>query len=200
MTTWLHRQRLEAVLAAVRAAGARTVLDLGCGEGALLSLMAHEPAIRHIVGIDVSAAALETLRARLGSVPAEIVRKIEIVHGSITETGRSFSGFDAALLVETIEHIDPDRLSEVEGAVFGHMRPKAVMITTPNRSYNWLLGVPPTRFRHADHRFEWGRAKFRAWAGGVARRNGYEASFEDVAGAHPDYGGASQMGIFRRAE
>ena len=190
--TWMHDQRLEAVLGALRSVGAETIVDLGCGDGPLLVRLAHEAAIRRIVGVDVSAEALDALRKRLADAPEEIRCKVELRHGSMTEAGEALTGFDAAILVETIEHIEPDRLSQVERAVFRAMRPGSVIITTPNSDFNALLGVPGHRLRHRDHRFEWGSARFRAWAGGVAKRNGYEVACENV-------GGGTQMGVFRLA-
>ena len=189
--TWMHDQRLGAVLAALQAVGAETVLDLGCGDGSLLLRLAQEPAIRRIVGVDVSADALHSLRQRLSAAPEDVRGKVELVHASMTEAHAGLTGFDAAVLVETIEHIDPDRLSLLERAVFRDMRAGSVIITTPNSDYNALLGVPGHRMRHRDHRFEWGRARFRAWAGGVAERNGYGVTFEDVTGA-------TQMALFRK--
>jgi 3' terminal RNA ribose 2'-O-methyltransferase Hen1 len=197
MTTWLHEQRLEAVLTAIRECGAETILDLGCGDGSLLMRLAREPQIARIVGIDLSSESLALLRNELQKSPASVREKVELIHGSIGEP-RSLEGFDAAVLVETIEHIDPDRLSALERRVFGEMRPATVVITTPNGDFNPLLGVPPHRFRHPDHRFEWGRAKFRSWAEGVAARNGYAVTCRDVAGTHPAYGGASQMALLKR--
>jgi small RNA 2'-O-methyltransferase len=143
MTTWLHEQRIEAVMAAVRALGAETVLDLGCGDGALLIRLAEEPAIRRIVGMDVSVEALASLKARLLAAPEDARGKVELVNRSLTERGHAFAGFDAAILVETIEHIDPACLSVVERAVLEDIRPAAVVITTPNSDFNALLGVPP---------------------------------------------------------
>lgn len=198
MTTWLHDQRLEAVLAAVRESGAEHILDLGCGDGALLLRLAQEPAVQRIVGIDLSPDSLAQLREKLRETPAEFCEKVELIHGSIHEPRPALAGFDAAVMVETIEHIDPDRLSVIERRVFGDMRPSTVVITTPNGDFNPLLGVPPHRFRHPDHRFEWGRVKFRSWIEGVARRNGYTFICRDVAGAHPVLGGASQMAILKR--
>jgi small RNA 2'-O-methyltransferase len=185
----MHDQRLEAVLARLRTVGAETVVDLGCGDGPLLVRLAHEPSIGRIVGVDVSADALDALRKRLSAVPEEVRGKVELRHASMTEASPGLTGFDAAILVETIEHIEPDRLSLVERAVFRDMRPASVIITTPNSDYNALLGVPANRMRHRDHRFEWGSARFRAWAGGVAQRNGYEVTCADVAGG-------TQMAVF----
>lgn len=200
MTSWLHEQRLRAVQEAVRASGARTVLDLGCGDGDLLTRLAGEPGIERIVGLDLSLAALERLRARLGGLAEGTVKAhVELVHASMTEPRPALGGFDCAVLVETIEHIDPERLSAIERAVFGAMRPGTVVVTTPNTEFNALLGVPSHRLRHPDHRFEWDRARFRRWAEGLATRNRYRVACCDIAGNHPVHGGASQMAVFERA-
>jgi small RNA 2'-O-methyltransferase len=197
VTTWLHEQRLEAAREAVLAGGARSVLDLGCGDGDLLVRLAGEKQVERIVGVDLCRASLGRLRARLARQEDENRARVDLVHGSMTEPETSLAGFDCALLIETIEHIAPERLSALERAVFAGMRPAAAVITTPNAEFNPLLGVPSHRFRHPGHRFEWDRAKFRRWVGGVAARNGYVAACHDIAGCHPALGGASQMAVFR---
>jgi 3' terminal RNA ribose 2'-O-methyltransferase Hen1 len=194
----MHRRRLDEVLDAIRASGARTVIDLGCGDGALLMQLAREPGIERITGVDVSAEALRTLERRLAEAPGWVAGKVTLIQRSLTEPGPAAERFDAAVLVETIEHVNPDRLSTVERAVFRELRPATVVVTTPNADFNPLLGVPSHRFRHPEHRFEWGRAKFAAWADGVARRNGFQVALADIAGAHPAFGGPTQMAVFRR--
>lgn len=197
MTTWLHEQRLEAVHAEVMGAGARSVLDLGCGDGDLFVRLAGEPGIVRLVGIDICAASLARLKARLAKQPV-LAGSVDVRPGSMTQADPALTGFDCAILVETIEHVDPSHLSQLERAVLGQMRPGTVVITTPNAEFNPLLGVPPHRFRHPDHRFEWSRARFRDWAGRVAGRWGYGVRFRDIGGCHPDLGGASQMAVFQR--
>ncbi|MDP2410709.1 MAG: methyltransferase domain-containing protein [Pseudolabrys sp.] len=196
MTSWLHQQRLDAAHDAVRASGASSVLDLGCGDGDLLVRLVSEPQIERIVGIDLCQASLQRLRARLDALEDDGAAQVELVHGSMTESGADLAGFDCAILIETIEHIDPQRLSVLERAVFGAMRPATIVITTPNAEFNPLLGVPSHRFRHPDHRFEWDRVRFQRWAEGVAARNGYIVACRDIAGYHPALGGASQMAVF----
>jgi len=196
--TWLHDQRLDAVSLALRRNGSRTVLDLGCGEGPLLRRLSRQPDILRIVGLDRSVVALRALRAALEEEPQSIRKKVELIHGSFTLPDRSLVGLDAAILVETIEHIEPDTLSAMERAVFFELAPPTVIVTTPNKEFNPLLGVPRHRHRHPDHRFEWARPRFRSWATSLARRNEYEVEFEDVGGKHPLYGGASQMATFKR--
>ena len=200
MTTQIHEQRLDAVRSAVLDCGARTVLDLGCGDGDLLLQLVIEPQIEKIVGIDLSAEALLNLRNRLDTLAGHTVAEVDLRHASMTEAGDTLGGYDCAILLETIEHIDPGLLSILERSVFGTMRPATVIVTTPNADYNPLLGMLPGSFRHPDHRFEWGRPKFRRWAQGVAVRNGYEVSFSDLGDQHPIHGGASQMAVFALAE
>ncbi len=196
MTSWLHAQRLAEAREVVLQSGARTVLDLGCGDGDLLVRLAAEPQIERIVGVDISKASLDRLRERLDTAGTT---QVELVHGSMTEARPAYAYFDCAVLLETIEHIAPDKLSVLERAIFAKMRPATVVITTPNAEYNSLLGVPAHRFRHPGHLFEWDRAKFRRWAAGVAARNGYDVTCRDSAGNHPVLGGASQMAVFTAA-
>ena len=196
MTTWLHEERLNAVRAIIRDRRARRILDLGCGDGDLLLPLALDPEIERIVGVDTDPAALSRLQRRLEEAASENRPEIRLVHGSMTEGGAALTGFDCAILLETIEHIDPGRLSVLERNIFVAMRPATVIITTPNAEYNPLLGVPPHRFRHPGHRFEWDRAKFLKWAEGVAERQRYSMVCRDIAGHHPTLGGASQMAVF----
>ena len=194
MTSWMHEDRLAAVLAVLRDLGARRVLDLGCGDGDLVLRLLREPQIEGVVGLDLSHAALARLRGRLAAAQAGPV--VTVIHGSMTAPYPAFAGYDCACLVETIEHLTPAGLPALERAVFGVLRPRAVVLTTPNAEFNDLLNVPRSRFRHRDHRFEWDRAQLKAWAGPVAARGGYRVRFADIAGAHPELGGASQMAVF----
>jgi small RNA 2'-O-methyltransferase len=198
MTSWLHEQRIEAVRAILRDGSARKVLDLGCGHGDLLVRLATEREIDRIVGVDLSLEALERLRTRLRTIPGEASPRIDLIQGSLLDLDRGFGDFDAAVLIETIEHLEPDRLSALERVVFGELRPEIVVMTTPNADFNPRLGVPSHRFRHPDHRFEWGRAKFRGWAEGVAQRNVYRIVCSDIGGALPFHGGPSQIAHFTR--
>jgi 3' terminal RNA ribose 2'-O-methyltransferase Hen1 len=192
----LHETRLEAVTARLLGAGVRSVLDLGCGPGELLLRLASHPQFERIVGIDISAAALAEARQKLHVPAAGDDRRIEVSLASFTEPDAKLSGFDAGVMLETIEHIDPNRLSLVESAVFGCFRPKLVLVTTPNAEYNPIHGLGPNMFRHPDHRFEWDRPRFRRWCQGVARRNDYSVSFADIGEYDDDLGASTQMAVF----
>lgn len=196
--TELHQERVETVVAHLVGAGARTVLDLGCGPGELLVRLADCPQFERIVGLDVSPAAIAQARDRLQVHPEETAADIELVVGSFMEADGALAGFDAAVMLETIEHIDSDRLSRVEHAVFRAYRPGLVLMTTPNVEYNPLHGMAPGEMRHPDHRFEWDRARFRGWSRGVAKRTGYRVAFGEIGPPDPSRGASTQMAVFKR--
>ena len=197
----LGEQRMRAVLAVLREMGATRVLDLGCGEGNLVRELLKEPAFRAITGMDVSHRALETAhsRLRLDNLPAAQRERITLLQGALTYRDQRLAGFDAAVAMEVIEHIEADRLEALEAAVFGAAQPGAVIITTPNSEYNALFeNLPPGEFRHRDHRFEWTREEFQAWAGGVAARRHYDVRFQGIGPEDPTRGAPTQMGVFTR--
>lgn len=198
MMTWLHEERLEKARQVVLDSGAVSVVDLGCGDGHLLVRLLEDPQIERIVGVDLCEAALRRLRTRIDTNHARAAANVTLIHGCMTQADPALTGFDCAVLVETIEHLEPERLSALERAVFFGMKPRTVVITTPNAEFNHLLGVPSYRFRHIDHRFEWPRHKFRRWTNGVGVRSGYAVTCQDIAGSHPEFGGVSQMAVFEK--
>jgi len=197
----LNEQRMGAVAAVIKASGARRVLDLGCGEGKLIKQMLNDDQLEKIVGLDVSVRALERASERLAldRKPPALRDKVDLLHGSLTYKDDRIKGFDAAALVEVVEHLDPNRLSALEHVVFAHARPGTVVITTPNREYNALFNsLPAGAMRHRDHRFEWTRAEFQAWAERSGDEHGYEVEFLPIGPENPDHGAPTQMGVFRR--
>jgi 3' terminal RNA ribose 2'-O-methyltransferase Hen1 len=195
----LHDQRLAAVAAALKGAGARRVLDLGCGEGKLVRALLHDESFAEVVGVDVSTRALEIARARLERLPEEVRSRARLLHGALTYRDGRLEGYDAAAVVEVVEHLDPPRLSAFERVLFEFARPAAVVLTTPNREYNALFEtLPAGKLRHADHRFEWTRAEFRAWAGRAAARFAYRVRYAGVGPEDPALGAPTQMAVFER--
>src|SRR6185503_6363766 len=197
----LNEQRLGAVLSALKASGATRVLDLGCGEGRLLQALLKEKQFTEIVGMDVSHRALEIARDRLrfDRLPPIQKERIRLLHGSLIYRDSRLDGFDAAAVVEVVEHLDAARLAAFERVLFECAKPKSIVITTPNREYNvkWET-LPAGKFRHRDHRFEWTRAEFQAWANGVAARFGYSVRFLPVGPEDLAVGSPTQMAVFTR--
>jgi 3' terminal RNA ribose 2'-O-methyltransferase Hen1 len=197
----LNDQRLGSVLAAIRASGARRVLDLGCGEGKLLRELLKDNQFEEVVGLDVSIRSLENARDRLkvDRMPERQAARLKLIHGSLTYRDRRLEGFDAAAVVEVVEHLDPPRLAAFERVLFEFARPGTVVVTTPNREYNvtWE-DVGADRLRHPDHRFEWTRQEFQTWAQGISGRFGYSVRFLPVGPEDGALGSPTQMVVFER--
>jgi small RNA 2'-O-methyltransferase len=196
--TSLHHERLDTVCALLRDARVRSVLDLGCGSGALLRRLVTYTRFTRVVGLDHSAEALRMAEHALASAVRADPSRVTLLHASFLDPDPALIGLDAATLVETIEHIAPERLGELEHAVFGVHRPRVVVVTTPNREFNVRYGIAPGGLRHPDHRFEWDRARFDGWARGVGDRNGYGVTTRGVGPNDPWIGAPTQMAVFER--
>ncbi len=197
----LNTMRLQAVTKAVLETGAARVIDLGCGEGKLLRQFIKEKQLKEITGMDVSYSSLEKASERLhmDTMPRARKERIKLFQGSLMYRDKRLSGYDAASVVEVIEHLDPPRLAAFERVVFQHAKPGSVVMTTPNAEYNVRFEtLPAGQFRHRDHRFEWTRAQFQEWAHQVATNYGYTVEFRPVGNVDEEVGAPTQMGIFRR--
>jgi len=197
----LNDQRYCAILAALRSSGARRVIDLGCGEGKLLRELLHDKQFDEIVGMDVSIRSLEIAqkRLKLDQLPERQAKRIKLIHGSLIYRDRRLEDFDAAAIVEVIEHLDPPRLAAFERVLFEFARPQIVVLTTPNKEYNVMWEtLPAGQFRHADHRFEWTRQEFQDWANRVSQQHGYSVRFLQVGPEDGTVGSPTQMGVFER--
>lgn len=195
----LNEQRQGAVLAVLRNSGARRVLDLGCSSGNLLRRLMEDRQFEQIVGMDVSHRSLEIAadRLRLDRLPPKQRERIRLMQGSLSYRDKRLAGYDAAAVVEVIEHLDEPRLAAFERVLFEFARPKTVVLTTPNVEYNVRFPtLPAGRFRHKDHRFEWTREQFRAWAESTATRFGYLVRFLPVGPEDSEVGPPTQMGVF----
>lgn len=204
----LHQQRHGVILSTLRARGVRHVLDLGCGEGRLLRDLLIDRSFEKIVGMDVSHRALEIAadRIRLDRMPPRQRARIELIHGSLLYRDSRLDGAEAAVLCEVIEHLDETRLAALERVVFECVRPPLIVVTTPNREYNVMWeSLPAGMLRHRDHRFEWTRAEFAAWASAVAARNGYDVEIRAIGDPAAtadgvDVGTPTQMAVFALRE
>lgn len=200
-TLGLHQLRLQTVAETIKASGAQTVLDLGCGEGKLLRLLLQDSQFNQILGMDVSYRSLQNAqeRLRLEEMPSRQRERIQLKHGSLMYRDEQLAGYDAASVVEVIEHLDADRLKAFEKVLFQYAQPKMIVITTPNSEYNVMWPeLPAGQFRHTDHRFEWSRAEFQNWATHIASENGYSVRFTNLGPEAAGVGSPSQMGVFER--
>ncbi|MFD7366866.1 3' terminal RNA ribose 2'-O-methyltransferase Hen1 [Nocardiopsis alba] len=217
----LAERRVGAVMAVLDAERATSVIDLGCGGGRLLERLVGDRRLERITGVDVHVGGLEIAHRRLcrgcepgggrghrplfaashGSDGGEGTpgSRLALLAGSVVYRDRRFHGHDAAVLMEVVEHLDPSRLPAMEDVVFGDAAPRVVVVTTPNVEYNrHYEGLADGALRHADHRFEWTRAEFAAWADRVAERYGYTVRYLPVGDEHPETGAPTQMGVFTK--
>ena len=197
----LNEQRIGAVLAVLRQSRARSVLDLGCGEGKLLRALLSEKSFTTLTAMDVSHRSLEIARERLklDRLPEGQRDRVRLLQGSLTYRDSRLEGHDAAAVVEVIEHLEPERLAAFERVLFECAQPATVVVTTPNAEYNVRFeNLAAGAFRHRDHRFEWTRAEMRAWADGVCGRFGYRARFLPVGEEDARLGPPTQMAVFER--
>ena len=196
-------QRREAILDQLKQVGARSVLDLGCGGGALLRALLEVPDFTRVQGVDVSANALATAARKLNLDGMSDRRRARLTlrQSSLTYADPELKGYDAAVLMEVVEHLDPDRLPALEHSVFVVARPRTVLVTTPNVEYNALFEtLPEGRHRHSDHRFEWTRAEFQDWAKGVADRRGYTVTHLPIGPVDAQRGAPTQLAAFTLTE
>jgi 3' terminal RNA ribose 2'-O-methyltransferase Hen1 len=198
----LVEARKAAVLAALKDAGARRVVDLGCGEGALLGLLAADPTFTEVVGMDVShrALVLAERRLRLDRMGDRQRERLGLFQSSIVYRDARLAGYDALVLMEVIEHVDPSRLPALQSTVFGAARPGTVVVTTPNAEHNVRYErLAAGSMRHSDHRFEWTRRQFTEWAARVAASYGYTVRHLPVGPDDAEVGAPTQLAVFTAA-
>ena len=198
----LNEQRNNAVLAALKSSGAKRVVDLGCGEGKLLRALLDDRGFEEIVGLDVSHRALQIAqeRLKLERLPTRQRERLKLIQGSLMYRDKRLSGYDAATVVEVIEHLDEPRLAAFERVLFEFARPASVVLTTPNIEYNVRFeSLPAGKLRHKDHRFEWTREQFKKWAERIAELYGYKVRLLPIGTEDPSIGAPTQMAVFNLA-
>lgn len=197
----LNTQRHEAVHQVLLDLGARSVIDLGCGSGQFLDRLVRTPAFVRVAGADVSSRSLQhaARRLHLDRMSERQAERVQLFQGALTYEDERYAGFDAAVLMEVVEHVDPPRLEALEHVVLGVAKPGAVVVTTPNGEYNvryeGLVGM-----RHPDHRFEWTREEFAAWSDRVAAAYGYTVERRGIGELDDTLGTPTQMAVFTRKE
>ncbi|MBH8575723.1 3' terminal RNA ribose 2'-O-methyltransferase Hen1 [Nostocaceae cyanobacterium CENA369] len=197
----LNQQRMNAVIAALKQSNAKKVIDLGCGQGNLLKILLKDSFFEKVTGVDVSYRALEVAQERLDRLrlPRNQWERIQLIQGALTYQDKRLNGYDAATVIEVIEHLDLPRLGGFERVLFEFAQPKTVVVTTPNIEYNVKFeNLPAGKLRHQDHRFEWTRQEFQIWANKVAERFGYTVQFQPVGTEDPEVGSPTQMGVFTK--
>lgn len=195
----LNQQRMNAVVAALKQSNARRVIDLGCGQGNLLKILLKDAFFEQITGVDVSYRLLEIAQERLDRL--RLTRnqweRLQLIQSALTYQDKRFYGYDAATVIEVIEHLDLPRLGAFERVLFEFAQPKTVIVTTPNIEYNVKFpNLPAGKLRHQDHRFEWTRSQFQTWANKITERFSYNVQFQPIGEEDPELGSPTQMAMF----
>ena len=114
---------------------------MGCGEGKLIRMLLREGQFTRIAGMDISYQELTRAKDRLhwDEMAPRQKERIELFQGALTYRDPRLSGYDAAALVEVIEHLDENRLAAFERVVFEFAQPKTVILTTLMRSTTFSL-------------------------------------------------------------
>jgi 3' terminal RNA ribose 2'-O-methyltransferase Hen1 len=195
----LNKTRLNAVVGAVLESGARSVIDMGCGEGNLTRLLIKEKQLNKVFAFDVSFSTLEKARENLkiDYLHESLQNKLTIFQSSLTYRDKRFEGFDCACVVEVIEHLDISRIATFSRVLFEFSRPKTVIITTPNIEYNVnYTNMKENNLRHKDHRFEWTRSEFADWTDSICKQYGYRVEIREIGDNSEENGTPTQMGVF----
>ncbi|WP_414756595.1 3' terminal RNA ribose 2'-O-methyltransferase Hen1 [Anabaena sp. CCY 9910] len=195
----LNQQRMNTVVAALKQSNARRVIDLGCGQGNLLKILLKDSFFEQITGVDVSYRSLEIAQERLDRLrlPRNQWERLQLIQGALTYQDKRFHGYDAATVIEVIEHLDLSRLGAFERVLFEFAQPKIVIVTTPNIEYNVkFANLPAGKLRHKDHRFEWTRSQFQHWANKITERFAYDVQFQPIGEEDPEVGSPTQMAVF----
>ena len=196
----LNKQRLNAVVTTLKNNYARRVIDLGCGQGNLLKMLLKDSFFEKVTGVDVSYHCLEVTQERLDRLrlPRNQWERLQLIQGALTYQDKRFKGYDAAAVIEVIEHLDLYRLNSFERVLFEFTKPQTVVVTTPNIEYNVKFEtLPAGKLRHRDHRFEWTRQEFQNWANTVAEKFNYKVEYQSIGEEDTEVGSPTQMAIFR---
>lgn len=196
----LNTRRLRGVVDTLKSLDVHSVIDIGCGEGNLLSYLMKESRFQKVTGVDVSYSVLEKAKSRLkvDRMGDYMREKLELFQGSLTYKDNRFKGYDAVCVIEVIEHLDLSRLTAFERVIFEYTRPRYVVLTTPNKEYNEVYeSMAADSLRHTDHRFEWSRREFREWAEGIAAKYKYTVEFKEIGDLDEKLGSPTQMGVFK---
>ncbi|HIK03983.1 MAG TPA: 3' terminal RNA ribose 2'-O-methyltransferase Hen1 [Trichormus sp. M33_DOE_039] len=195
----LNQQRMNAVIAALKQSNAKRVIDLGCGQGNLLKMLLKDSFFEQVTGVDVSYRSLEIAQERLDRLrlPRNQWERFQLIQSALTYQDKRFSGYDAATVIEVIEHLDLPRLGSFERVLFEFAQPKTVIVTTPNIEYNVkFANLPAGKLRHKDHRFEWTRSQFQDWANKITIKFGYSVQFQPIGEEDAEFGSPTQMAVF----
>lgn len=99
-----------------------SLLDVGCGDGRLVSHLGQRFEGRRLTGLDYSQRAITLARA--------MVPEADFLAADVTKAGLFEDRFDCATCIETIEHIEPSFLPQFVSGIRQHLKPGATLVVT----------------------------------------------------------------------
>ncbi|XP_033321982.2 hen1 methyltransferase [Megalopta genalis] len=185
----------------------RKVVDFGCSELGFLVYLKNTPGVEEILCVDIDRQLLNAYQEKAAPLNSEYIHTrstplvIEICEGSVTHNDKKLENTDAVICIELIEHLYPDTLRDLPENIFGFIKPKVAIMTTPNAEFN-VLFPHFSGFRHPDHKFEWTRQQFQDWAKNITSKYpDYEVTFDGICKGpegSEHLGACTQMAIFHR--
>lgn len=194
--TKLNDERYKAIVAELVANGASSVIDLGCGDGKLLALLAQRKYFSRIAGMDISARNIAYASERIEKSHDKVVMP-KLFTGSLTYHDKRLDGYDAAVLCEVIEHFELQRMSAVMRNILEDARPRIFIMTTPNKDYNAnFTTLNEDEMRHPDHRHEFTENEFKTFCDAHAAKYGYSVRYSGIGFGSGDPCFPTIMGVF----
>jgi hypothetical protein len=221
----LYIQRYDLVSDLLIKYECKTYMDIGCADSKLIRYIKNtNEMLNLIVGLDLDSEVLEGAKEKITGVLFDFIHPRQqpldlcLLQGDIAQPDPYFVeklnhenfGLDFVSLVEIIEHLYPETLKNCINTVFGMLKPRICLITTPNSDFNVVFGDEwqqnGQKFRHWDHKFEWTRCEFQNWCQNeiLSQFNDYELVFYSGLGQPPDefvsqnVGECTQLALFQR--
>lgn len=198
----------------------RRIVDVGANDCDFLFRLRNSFGLRYFreaIALDIDEHLLEASGKKTAPLSVSSLVKehkrcffpLDVYHmcGNIGVRDERLDGVDVVVGIEVIEHLERSALYALPENVFGHMKPKLAVFTTPNKEFNALFPNFKGPFRHWDHKFEWTRAEFQEWAINIVRDYPeYDVDFDGVGEAPDsvrnggDFGFCSQIAVFKRKD
>lgn len=154
----LYENRFHTVCHLLHQEHATRVLDFGCGDGKFLYYLAQHTFFTRLGGVDISTPRLMRAKRRIGSDS-----RVFLYPQSFLIENPEFSLYTAIVVMEVIEHLGAEELDLLFQNIF-HIAPPLVIVTSPNRDYNYHYATLHNGLRHSSHKFEFTANEFRCFA------------------------------------